>query len=96
MSDEILSELAGKKKDRGDSTPTMGYQLIATMKDFKLSPLEWRRLSRFEKRALLYHRIVEQYYIDKYHEKLQKEREREQRQRDVMGKMPRLQIPRRR
>jgi len=66
------------------------------MKEFKLNPLEWRRLSRFEKRALHYHRVMEQYYIDKHWQEVKKEQEREQKKRELMGKLPRVQMPRRR
>jgi vacuolar-type H+-ATPase subunit B/Vma2 len=66
------------------------------MKDFRLGPEEWRRLSRFEKRALHYFRVMEQYYIDKHYEKLRKEQEREQKKRELINKLPRVQMPRRR
>ena len=66
------------------------------MKDFRISPLEWRQLSRFERRALHYHRVMEQYYLDKHYERLRKEQEREQKKRELMSKMPRVQMPRRR
>jgi vacuolar-type H+-ATPase subunit B/Vma2 len=66
------------------------------MKDFRIGPEEWRRLSRFEKRALHYHRIMEQYYMDKHYEKIRKEQEREQKKRELINKLPRVQMPRRR
>lgn len=66
------------------------------MKDFRLGPEEWRRLSRFEKRALHYFRVMEQYYIDKHYEKLRKEQEREQKKQELMQKLPKVQMPRRR
>lgn len=66
------------------------------MKDFRLGPAEWRRLSRFERRCLHYHRVMEQYYIEKHYEKQRKEMEREQKKRELMNKMPRVQMPRRR
>jgi hypothetical protein len=66
------------------------------MKDFRLSPAEWRRLTRFEKRALHYHRVMEQYYIEKHYEQMKKEREREQKKQEFMSKLPKVQMPRRR
>jgi vacuolar-type H+-ATPase subunit B/Vma2 len=66
------------------------------MKDFHLSPLEWRQLSRFERRALHYHRVMEQYYIDKHYEEIRKDQERERKKQELLNKLPRVQMPRRR
>jgi hypothetical protein len=61
------------------------------MKEFRIGPEEWRRLSRFDKRCLHYHRVMEQYYIDKHHAELRKEQERERKKQELMSRMPALQ-----
>jgi hypothetical protein len=66
------------------------------MKDFRISPEEWRRLGRFEKRALHYHRVMEQYYMEKHYETIRKDQEREKKSRELMSKLPMVQMPRRR
>jgi hypothetical protein len=39
---------------------------------------------------------MEQYYMDKHYEKIRKEQEREQKKRELINKLPRVQMPRRR
>jgi len=66
------------------------------MKDFNLSPAEWRRLPRLDKKTLTYSRMMEQHYMDCVYEDQERKREQEKRQKDMMDNMPKQVIPRRR
>jgi len=65
------------------------------MKEFGLSPKEYNRLSRIDRKVLSYYRIMERYYFEfspeqiKLRERLKKQ-EQERKQADLMARMPKL------
>ena len=89
LTDEILSKIEKRqeKKDSG-ATSTALYQAASTLKDYHLSPSQWRRLSRFDKKVLTYARIMEQHYQDTFLEEAERKRDVEKRQREMMNNMP--------
>jgi len=66
------------------------------MKEFRLSPAQWRRLSSFDRKMLYYHRLMEEHYMDSSRERAEREADAQRRQRDMMKNMPRQAIPHRR
>ena len=69
-----------------------------TIKDLGLGVREWRRLSRIDKKALFYFRVLENYYISEAHKKQKKKAEQERKQKEnekkMMANMPRLNMAR--
>jgi len=55
---------------------------------------EWKRLSRIDRKALFYFRVIENYYIDRAHKKAMKEAKRKQRgggqDPEFLNKFPKL------
>lgn len=71
------------------STPM--YQTVLTCKEFHLSPLEWGRLSRFDRLIMMYQRVMEEHYTDTAKEKHEAERKKKEKEREIMNKyMPKL------
>lgn len=66
------------------------------MKEYGLSPDQWRALTRVQRKTLFYHRIMENHYMATQHEKAQLEMEREQRKQKIAQQLPRQVFPRRR
>ena len=96
LTDEVLSKIKKRQKRKDhDITSTSLYQAASTMKDYHLSPREWRRLSSFDQKVLIYTRMMEQHYQDVLMEEAEPKREREQRQKDMMSNMPKQIMPRR-
>jgi len=70
------------------------------MKEYHLTPSEWSRLTRIDRKILAYARVMEVYYIEFSEERVKmrkqaKELEHKQRMNDLMGRMPALQKSRR-
>ena len=70
------------------------------MKEYRLTPSEWFRLSRIDRKILSYARIMEVYYIEFSPERIKmrkqaKQAEHDRKMKEVMGDMPRLQKSRR-
>jgi len=93
---EVLSAIDKRSKKKNNQKATDLYQAVSTMKEFNLSPAEWRRLSRLDKKILIYSRVMEQHYIDCIHEEHNRKLEQERKRREMMDRMPKLAIPRRR
>ena len=58
------------------------------MKEFQLTPAEWRGLSRIDRLALHYHRVMESHYLDRMQEEGKRERERDEARRRLMDTLP--------
>lgn len=71
-------------RDQGKSTE--GYQAALTIKEFHISPVEWGELSRFDKKVLMYQRIMEDYYMTERTEKQKAEYEKEKSRREFLSK----------
>lgn len=97
LTDEVLStiEERQKKKERGQ-TSTALYQAASTMKEYRLSPSQWRRLSNLDKKILIYARVMEQHYLDCVYEDQERKRDQEKRQKEMMANMPKQVLPKRR
>ncbi len=67
--------------------------MIAAMKEFHLSPFEWRALSRFDRLLLMYQGVMERYYKVRAMKKQQEEAEAEQRRRNFLSTLPRVRRP---
>ncbi len=63
------------------------YQDILTIKELGLPVSEFSRLSRIDKKALFYFRIMEGYYWDKANKKAKKKAAQEQKRKDDEQKM---------
>ena len=97
LTDEILSAIEGRqKKKENEQRATELYQAVSTMKDFHLSPTEWRQLPRLDRKILIYSRIMEQHYLDTVHEEQKRKMDAERRQRDFVSNLPKQVLPRRR
>lgn len=91
LTPEILSKIEKRQKQTDNKmTSTALYQAVSTMKEYRLSPSEWRRLLSFDKKVLTYTRMMEQHYLDSYREEAEKKRDIEDRQRQMMKDMPAL------
>lgn len=70
LTDEILEEhrkrqekkKRGQKKDKEESTEL--YQDTLTMREFKLTPAQWKQISRIDRKILYYSRLMESIYMD--------------------------------
>lgn len=56
------------------------------MKEFNLGPAAWRRLSRRDKKILHYFRLVAEFHLDLYQQRLRQDAERQK----LMAGMPKL------
>ena len=70
------------------------------MKEYHLTPSQWSRLSRIDRKILSYTRIMEVYYIEFSEERIKmrkqiKEAEHKRKMNDLTGRMPVLQKSRR-
>ena len=93
--EEKLSSLRQKKEDI-----TSLYSNVLTMKEYRLTPSEWFKLSKLDKKILTYARIMEVYYIEFSPERIKmrkqiKKAEYDKKMNDLMGKMPVMQKSRR-
>ena len=62
--------------------------MVLTIKEFKISPFEWKRLSRFDQKVLMYQRVMEEHYMDTHSEKQAKEHEKEQNRQKFLDRLP--------
>lgn len=95
LDEDTLSAIeARSKKSRASMKTTWLYNDIATMKEFKMTPIEWASLSRTRKKILNYFRIMENHFTMTHHEEIKEEikQKQEQAKRDarVKAKMPGL------
>ena len=91
----MLTKLDQRQEERKAESTTPLYQDIAVMKASRLSPAQWCRLSRLDKKILHYFRIIEVYYIEFSPERVKmraqaKEAEKKRKQQEILGKMPGL------
>lgn len=66
------------------------------MKEYRLTPFEWSRLSRIDRKILNYARVMEVYFIEFSPERIKmreqaKEAEHKKKMQEIMDGMPRLQ-----
>ncbi len=66
-----MMRLKKRRIESGAETTTL-YQQISTMKEFGLTPAQWSKLTRLDKKVLHYHRAAESFYIDMAQSKLSK------------------------
>ncbi len=101
MTDEVeakLKKLRDENKDNRESTAL--YSNILTMKEYGLTPHEWKQLSRIDKKILNYARVMETYYIEYSPDRIDmrkqaKESKLKARQQSLVAKMPQT-LPRQR
>jgi hypothetical protein len=86
LTDKILLKI-NKKKQKED-LPTLLYQNISTMKEFKITPEKWSNLSRIDRKVLYYYRVMESYYIEQVNEKHSKDLKKEQMKQEFLNKLP--------
>ena len=63
--------------------------MVLTIKEFKLSPFDWQRLSRFDRKVLMYQRVMEEHYMANMREEMEKEWKKEEQRRKMLAGMPR-------
>ena len=96
LTDDILSIIEKRQKKKENNVEsTVLYQAVSTMKDYHLSPEQWGRLCNFDRKVLIYTRIMEQHYTDTFMEEAERKRDAEKRQRDMFSQMPKQVLPRR-
>ncbi|MBN2568126.1 MAG: hypothetical protein JXB42_01715 [Deltaproteobacteria bacterium] len=94
LTDDVLSAIR-KKQKKGRPETTDLYQSIATMKDFGMTPGQWKNLSRFDKRLLHYHRVMEGYYFGEMTERAERDAGRDRERQEFLNSLPKQRIPRR-
>jgi len=83
----VLARIRRRRIESGGSEKTTElFTAVGTMKEFDLSPGQWRRLSRRDKKILHYFQLVSEFHLDVMRERMRQESE-QQRQ---MTKMPKL------
>ena len=96
LTGDILSIIEKRQKKKENNVEsTVLYQAVSTMKDYHLSPEQWNRLCNFDRKVLIYTRIMEQHYQDTFMEEAERKRDAEKRQRDMISQMPKQVLPRR-
>ena len=96
LTDEVLSKIEQRQaKKESNQTSTELYQAASTMKEYHMTPFEWRRLSRLDRKILIYTRVMEQHFMDTMHEDHERKRELERERQKLMDNMPKQMIPRR-
>ena len=69
------------------------YNDIQIMETFNLSPFEYEKLHRWDRKVLYYYLLMKNYYESESFEKMKRKSERD---REFKEKLPELDIPRRR
>lgn len=64
------------------------------MKEFNVTPSSWNKMSRADKKALHYHRIMEGHYMGQVNEKHERDRKRAEQKQEFMANLPQQQVPR--
>jgi hypothetical protein len=96
LTDEVLEKYQSRQDETKDDRPVAKlYNRVMDMKEFGLSPFDYSRLSRIDKKVLAYYRIMERYYFEFSPDQIKfrqeaKEREREAKKAKLMGMMPKL------
>lgn len=94
LTDEVLEKVL-KRQKKSDTPPTALYQQISAMKEFNLTPAQWRSMPGLDRRILMYHRVMESHYISEADEEMKRDIERTRDTDRVMSKMPQQQRSRR-
>lgn len=93
MTDEILGQLKRWNDGEDADEVSQGYQTVATMKHFGLSPGQWVRLPRRDKKVLFYHRLMEHFYERKSMKESERKAEQEAARAKFVASLP-AQAPR--
>ena len=67
-----MARIKRRQIEQGQSIekpPSLLYQSISTMREFNLTPADWSKLSRIDKKVLYYFRAMEGHYFDIENEK---------------------------
>jgi hypothetical protein len=60
------------------------------MKEFAVNPLEWAKMSRFDRKVLLYSRVMEEYYTGQERKRQEKKAEAQKNREKFAASLPKV------